>query len=193
MAESVLFFSGYPDFAPEQFCAALAATDGEGPTAAGPEVRTIFVGWLDFPLIRSAAQFLDRALRPQFTAAQESVRWAQHLVIAHPRWHGAAPARLVGLFEQVFCRGLALPQRAGGFSHGLLAGRSASVIVRRDLPAIVYRIALGAHGMRALERGVFALSGIKSLPHMLIGGLDGTARRRARWLARVRTLGGEAA
>lgn len=191
MAKTILILNGHPDPSPERFAAALAKAYAEGAASKGHEIRTIHVGALDFPLIRSAAEFVSPPAQTDIVAAQEAIAWAKHLVVIHPLWLGSAPALLKGFFEQVFRYGFALPLEAHGFPRGLLAGRTARVIVTMGMPAFIYRIMFGAHGVRALERSVLAISGIKPVRHTLIGSVEGSAAKREQWLARVKALGAE--
>ena len=189
MAKTILILNGHPDPRPERFSAALAKAYAEGAASKGHETRSISVGALDFPLIRSAAEFMSPPAQPDIVAAQEAVTWAKHVVIVHPLWLGSAPALLKGFFEQVFRYGFALPLGGSGFPRGLLAGRTARIIVTMGMPAFIYRIMFGAHGVRALERSVLAVSGIKPVRHTLIGGVEGSFAKREKWLARVKALG----
>ena len=56
--------------------------------------------------------------------AREAIVSAQHLVIVF-QWHGAVPALLKVLLEQVMRPGVAIEYRKHGFPKGLLAWRLA--------------------------------------------------------------------
>ncbi len=190
MSERILIINGHPDPRPERLCAAIAEAYGQGAIGAGRQVRRIGVGALEFPLIRSAAAFEDEP-PPAIVEAQALVRWADHLVLVHPLWHGGPPALLKGFLEQVFRYGFAIPvpQGSGGLG-GLLKGRSARVIVTMGMPALAYRAIFGAFGVRAIERSVLWMSGIHPIRRTLLGGVGETdAVRRKSWLAAVRALG----
>jgi hypothetical protein len=60
------------------------------------------------------------------------------------------------------------------------------------MPAFVYRWYFGAHGLRSLERNILGFSGIGPIRESLVGMVEGAAARRARWLERLRALGGAA-
>jgi len=52
------------------------------------------------------------------------------------------------------------------------------------MPAFLYRLAFGAFGVRAIERGVFRLAGMGPVRHTLLGGVEtATDAVRAGWLA----------
>lgn len=191
MGARILVINGHPDPRPERLCAALAEAYAEGARAAGREVRRIDIGALEVPLIRTAASFEAEAPPPALVGAQEDLRWADHLVIVHPLWLGGAPALLKAFLEQVFRYGFAIPRpQEGGAMSGLLKGRSARLVVTMGMPAPVYRLAFGAFGARAIERGVLWLSGFGPIRRTLIGGVEqASAARRARWIERMRRLG----
>jgi putative NADPH-quinone reductase len=189
----ILIVNGHPDPRPQRYCAALADAYAAGALEAGHEVRRIDVGALEFPLIRSADAFVAPTPPPDIAKAQASVIWAEHLVLVHPLWLGAAPALLKGFLEQVFRYGFALDDKAKGLDIGLLGGRSARVIVTMGMPAPVYRLVFGAFGVRAMELGVLRLSGFNPVRHTLIGGVGASsAKHRTGSLARVRQLGSQA-
>jgi len=64
---------------------------------------------------------------------------AQPLVVIFPLWHGTMPALLKGFLEQVMRPGAALEYRKHGFPRGLLAGRSARLVVTMGMSALIYR------------------------------------------------------
>lgn len=190
MARRILIINGHPDAAPERLCAALCDAYAEGARAAGREVRRLNVGALDFPLVRSRQDFEKGALPGDIAAAQAAVKWADHLVIVHPLWLGAAPALLKAFFEQVFRYGFALEAGGGRGLGGLLKGRSARIIVTMGMPAFFYNLVFGAFGVRGFERGVLWISGFRPVRHTFLGGIGGaSAEARSGWLAKARRLG----
>lgn len=103
---------------------------------------------------------------------------------------GRPPARLKGFLEQVFRYGFAIPRPGEGSPlSGLLAGRTARLIVTMGMPGPVYRWMFGAFGVRAIERSVLWLSGLRRIRRILIGGVGGEGFSLTPWLDRVRALG----
>ena len=142
MASRIAIIQGHPDTAPQRFCRALADAYAEGATRAGHEVRRIDVAAIDFPLVRTQAQFERGSPPAAIAAAQETLRWANHWVIVYPLWLGDAPALFKAFIEQTFRPGFALRYREGQLPEGLLKGKSARVIVTMAMPAFVYRVLL---------------------------------------------------
>ena len=173
----VLIVNGHPDPSDERLCAALAGGYAKGASAAGHLVRRLDVGRLDFPLIRTAAEFAGGEPPPVIREAQAAVTWADHLVVIYPLWLGGVPALLKGFFEQVFRYGFALS--ADKPMKGLLKGRSVRVIVTMGMPAPVFRWIFGAYGLKAIERGIFWISGMGPIRHTILGGVDGKPAPRA--------------
>ena len=194
MGKRVTIILGHPDAGEPHLCHALARAYEDGATKAGHEVRVIDVGSLDFPMIRTRLAFEKGEPPASIRAAQESIRWAQHLVIVYPLWLGTLPALLKAFFEQTFRYGFAMSAGGGkGFPKKLLAGRSAHVFVTMGMPATVYRYYFRAHGIKSLESGVLSMSGIRPIRNTLVGLVENrSAAWRRRLLDEVRELGAKA-
>lgn len=193
-AQRILLIQGHPDSAAPHLCHALAQAYAEGATAAGHEVREVDVARIDFALLRSQHEWelglLPASLRP----AQESIRWAQHIVLFFPLWMGDMPALLKGFLEQVARPGFAFNAEGNNpFGRKGLTGRSARVVVTMGMPALVYRWYFRAHSVRSLERNILGFVGIAPVQETLVGSVEllGDAGV-AKWQARMRTLGAKA-
>ena len=189
MARRIVIIQGHPDPAGDRFCHALADTYAAGAEAAGLEVKRIEVAKLEFPLLRTQADFEKGSPSPQVAATQEAIRWAEHLVIVYPLWLGMMPALLKGFFEQVFRPGFAHRTDARGW-EALLKGRSARIVVTMGMPALIYRWYFGAHGLKSLERSILRFVGIKPIRETLIGMVGSPNERKSKtWLEKLRALG----
>jgi putative NADPH-quinone reductase len=194
MGKRIVIIQGHPDPQEGRLCHALGWAYEEGAVAAGHEVRTIDVARLDFELIRTRADFEKGKPSKDIRDAQADIRWAEHLVIIYPLWLGTLPALLKGFFEQTFRYGFALDAGARDrMPKRLLKGRSARILVTMGMPAAVYKLFFRAHGLKSLESGILALSGIRPIRASLFGLVDAaSAKRRAEWLAEARRLGARA-
>jgi putative NADPH-quinone reductase len=192
---NVLLIQGHPDPAGGRLLHALADAYADGASAAGHAVRRIEVAGLDFPLLRTQADFEHGTLPPALAPAQRDLLWAQHLLILFPLWMGDMPALLKGFFEQVLRPGLGGDAAAvGTLPPKALKGRTARVVVTMGMPALAYRWYFRAHSVKALERNMLGMVGVAPVRETLVGGvaqLD--AAGVARWQARMRRLGGAAA
>lgn len=194
MTQRILILQGHPDRSQPHLCHALADAYAEGARQAGHELRTVDIATLDFPLLRSKADWEHGPLPPGLAAAQADIGWAQHLVLLFPLWLGGMPALMKGFLEQVARPGFALtPAREGEMPKKLLAGRSARIVVTMGMPAVVYRWYFRAHSLKALERSILGFVGIAPIHETLVGMVDGqSAKQREAWLAKLRRLGREA-
>jgi putative NADPH-quinone reductase len=189
----ILIIQGHPDPASTRYCRALATSYADGAREAGHEVRLIDVARIDFPLVRSREEFENTEPPIAIRNAQDWIRWADHLVVVYPLWLGTLPALLKAFFEQTFRYGFALGKGESGFPARLLKGRTAHVIVTMGMPAAVYRMIFGAHGLKSLVSGVLKLSGISPVRTSLIGLVDQPkVKARTGWLERMKQAGREA-
>lgn len=193
MGKRILLIQGHPDTLLPHFCHALAEAYAEGAAAAGHEVRRIDVAALDFPLLRSPANWEHGNVPPSLAPAQDDIRWAEHLVLFFPLWLGDMPALLKGFLEQVLRPGFAIARsdRHAQFKKGL-GGRSARVVVTLGMPAAIYRWVFRAHSVRALERNILGFVGFAPVHETLIGGAGNLdAKQAAKWLARLKKAGAD--
>jgi len=190
MPKRIALIQGHPDPSPERFCRALAAAYAEGAAEAGQEVRQVDIAHLEFPLLRTKADFDAGALPESLRPAQEAIAWAEHLVVIYPLWLGGMPALLKAFLEQVMRPEFAFDMSGGTGWKKRLKGRSARIAVTMGMPAWVYRWFFGAHSLRSLERNILGFCGIGPIRESLIGGVEaGDGRARERWLARMRQFG----
>lgn len=191
MSKKILIIDGHPDLDRARFVHALADTYAAGASQSGHEVRRIELATLEFPILRSRADWTDGTPVPAIAEAQESIRWADHILFFYPLWLGDVPALLKGFLEQIARPGFALAE--GTMPRPLLKGRSARLVVTMGMPAFFYRFYYGAHSVKSFERNILRLVGIKPVEHTLIGGVEGDADAREQWLDTMLNLGMAAA
>lgn len=92
MTRRIAILQGHPDAAGNHLLNAMADAYAEGATSSGHEVRRIEVAKLDFPLLRTQAEFESDKLPPALVQARDDMRWAEHWVFLFPLWHGTMPA-----------------------------------------------------------------------------------------------------
>lgn len=189
MAQRITIIQGHPDARGNRLLHALAASYAKGAEAAGREVRVIDVARLDFPLLRTQEDWRAGKAPASLAPAQEAIAWAEHLVILYPLWLGTMPALVKGFLEQVLRPGFALGESGKGLPRGLLAGRSARVVITMGMPALVYRWFFRAHSLKSLERNILRFCGIGPVRETLLGTVEGGAARREKWLAQLAELG----
>lgn len=190
----ILLLQGHPDASAAHFGDSLADAYARGAQRAGHEVRQIRIAELDFPLLRSKADWDTQAPPPVLQRAQDAIRWAEHIVLFFPLWLGGMPAIAKGFLEQVLRPGFAFERLSEGrMGVKLLKGRSARIVVTMGMPALVYRWYFRAHSLKALERNILGFVGIAPVHETLIGMVEGMDDvQRAQWLRRFEAMGREA-
>ena len=191
MPDRIALIQAHPDAAGRHLCHALAQAYADGAREAGREVRLIDVAQLDFPLLRSQQDWLEGEVPAALRPAQDTIRWADHLVFIFPLWLGDMPALLKAFLEQVARPGFAFDKVEGNpLGKKLLTGRSARIIVTMGMPAAVYRWIFRAHSLRSLERNILGFVGIAPIHETLIGGVEGLGQAGVqRWLDETEELG----
>ena len=191
----ILVIQGHPDAAQPHLGLALAQAYVDGAKGAGHEVRVLTLAELDFPLLRSAAEWQHGELPVGLRQAQADLAWAQHIALFFPLWLGDMPALLKGFLEQVARPGFAFRGDAKNpFAAKGLKGRSARVVVTMGMPALVYRFYFRAHSVKNLERNILGFVGIAPIHATLIGLVEGMGEaRRSVWLKKLAALGRRAA
>lgn len=186
----ITIIDGHPDPAKERFCHAIAAAYEAGATQSGHEVRTVTIAALDVPCLRSQQEWTHAPLPVQFKAAQEAMRWAEHLVIVYPLWLGDMPAYLKAFLEQIARPGFAFGPGRHGLAPAELKGKSARIIVTMGMPAFVYRWFFFKHSLTSLKRNILQFVGIRPVRETIIGMIESTNRNK--WLTQIRSLGAAA-
>src|SRR5688572_33315479 len=108
MVRRIAIIQGHPDPKGGHFGHALAHSYAQGGAEAGHEVRTLEIARIEFPLLHTRDDWENGALPESIRHAQETVAWADHLIILYPLWLGAMPALLKGFLEQVLRPGFAM-------------------------------------------------------------------------------------
>ena len=204
MTKRITILQGHPDPRGQHFGNALSDAYAEGARAAGHEIKRIEVAKLDVPLLRSSEDFYQGATPEGILSAQDAIRWADHVLIVFPLWHGHFPAYLHAFLEQMFRPGFSVRIGAEGKPEKLLAGKTARIVVTMGMPAFFYRWYYRAHSLKSLEHNILRFSGIGPVKTTLIGnlgfgaGANGTVfpppistAQRERWLEKLCALGRE--
>lgn len=189
-ARTILILNGHPDPASKGLCHALADTYADGAQQAGRSVRRLDVAALDFSFLRSQSEFEKAAPPPDIAAAQDDIKWADHLVVIFPLWLGDMPALLKAFFEQALRPGFAFDYGAKGLPIMHLKGKSARIIVTMGMPAFVYRWYFRAHGVKNLKRNILRFVGFSPVRDTLLGSVGTLGKETVgKVLEGVRTLG----
>ena len=165
---------------------ALADEYASTARAGGHRVQVVRLAELEFPWLRSAAEFAAPPAEV-IESQQQQMREADHLVIVYPLWLGSMPALLKAYLEQVMRPGFAFGKLSGkGLPKKLLSGRSARIVVTMGMPSLFYRLYYRSHSVRSLARNILGFVGFKPVRVSLIGNVEGSAAARERAIARLR-------
>lgn len=191
MSKRIAIIQGHPDATEVHYGHHLMAAYARGAASAGHETRLIEVAKLGFPLLPGKQEWEHGATPPAIAAAQQTIAWAEHLVICYPLWLGGMPAILKGFFEQVARPGFAFASPDSGQRwKKLLKGKRARIVVTMGMPALIYRWYFGAHSLKSLERSILGFVGIGPIRSTLIGMIEQPDNsRRERWLQTLAELG----
>jgi putative NADPH-quinone reductase len=194
MAHKILIIDGHPDADRARYVHALADAYRAGAEQGNHETHLVRVADLDFPILRTQADYETGQPPEAVRSCQTAMEWATHVVILYPLWLGMLPALLKAFLEQLIRPGFAFSTgRLGKSQVKMYRGKTAHVIITMGMPALVYRWYFRAHSLRSLERSVLRFVGFRRVRSTIIGNVAGmSSGRRLEWLERVRAFGREA-
>lgn len=188
MGKRVAVIVGHP--AADSWCGALADSYAAAARAGGHEVRMVHLAQLDFDPSLHEGYRQIQALEPDLLAAQATVAWAEHVVIAYPIWWGSVPALLKGFLDRILLPGFAFKYRPGkAFPEQLLRGRSAQLLVSMDTPPWYFRWVYRMPGIVQLKKTTLEFCGIAPVKVAAFGPLiSSSPALRASWLVKAARL-----
>jgi len=172
MGRKILVLDGHPDAG--SLCAALAARYAAGAEASGHDVRRLTIRDLAFDPVLHFGYRLPQEPEPDLVAAQNLIRWCEHLVIVTPLWWAGLPAPFKAFVDRAFLR---------GFSHAfnpakrrpdkLLTGRSATVLYTQGAPFFYSLLFVGDAFWKMLGRGVLGFCGFAPVRRVCFDNIKG--------------------
>ena len=189
MRRKIVIINGHPN--KDAFNFGITEAYKRGATNSGAEVKEIIVADLQFnPNLQFGYQKRTE-LEPDLTEAWEKIKWADHLVWAHPVWWGGLPAITKGFIDRLFLPGFAFQYRENSvWWDKLLAGKTAHIITTLDQPSWYYWLAFGRPSVNQLKKSTLEFCGVKPVKVTYIGAVK-TAdfSLRKKWLDRVERSG----
>jgi hypothetical protein len=92
--KKVLIILGHP--LKDSLNGGLAEQYAEGARAGGHEVKTLFLGEMDFnPMLEKGYKEIQ-PLEPDLERAQELIKWADHVVLIYPTWWPIISKKILG-------------------------------------------------------------------------------------------------
>lgn len=192
MGKRVLVFCGNP--VSGSLCEHLMCAYADAARGAGHECRTMLVSELRFDPNLRYGYHQRLELEPDLVAAQEAIRWAEHLVFIYPTWWGSLPALMKGFIDRTFLPEFAFRYRKDSvFWDRLLAGRTARLIVTMDAPWWWDTIINGATSRHTMAAPVLKFSGVRPVRQTVFDQVrKASPEKRERWTQKVRRLGAAA-
>lgn len=189
MPNRILVILGHPD--QKSYNRALFDAYVEGAKSTGNDVRTVVIQELDFNINLQYGYRKRTELEPDLLLAQESLKWADHIVWIYPVWWGSYPAIMKGFIDRVLLPGFAFQKREGSlFWDRLLKGKSARFICTMDQPAWFYRWINRAPSTHAMKRLTMDFIGVRKVKTTAIGPVRlSTDAFRQKWIEKVEEMG----
>jgi putative NADPH-quinone reductase len=190
-AKNIVIIQGHPDPDGNHFCHALAKTYFKGAESSGHNVKIIDIAQIEFPMLRTQADFMQGEAPEAIKQAQQIVQSAEHLVIIYPLWLGTMPAYLKAFLEQVFRPGFAANKTPGEKPwERLITEKTAHIVITMGMPEIIYRSHFLAHGLKSPEANILMFSGISAIQETLVGSVESIEdAERKQWLEKMELTG----
>lgn len=189
MSKKTLLILGHPD--KDSYCAVLAKSYLRGAEKSGREIRSLFLGEMDFDPVLHHGYKTIQELEPDLKKAQEDIKWAEHLVFVYPTWWGSMPAILKGFIDRIILPGFAYKFHEKG--HGwnkLLKGKTAHLIVTMGAPAWYYNLVYAAVGHRLMKKNILGFCGVKTTKETTISSIAELSDQvRVSWIQKMEVFG----
>jgi len=192
MSKNICIIDGHPDPSQSRFIHALCDAYFDAAINADHEVSRINIASHDFAPLGSKAGFEMEPDDPILLGERSKLAAADHVVLMFPLWLGSMPAATRAFFEQSARASFFLDVRdsANKWPQRMMKGKSARVVVTMGMPSLAYKLLFGSAALKAIEKGLFGISGFKPIKHTILGSVDGVSdSKRESWLAEMRKLG----
>ncbi len=191
MSRKIFIWVAHPK--PASLCAALADAYEAGARSEGADIRRLDLADMDFN--GSAEVAKHSPLESDLIAWQEALAWCDHVMIVHPYWWGAMPARAKAVLDRALSSGFAFKYHERGMGWDkLLKGRTADALITSDTPPLLDTILYRKPGRRVLRNQVLGFVGIRMRKIVQLGSVKlANPQRIGTWIERAHTMGRKAA
>jgi NAD(P)H dehydrogenase (quinone) len=171
-ASRVLVLDGHPDA--ESLCGSLAVIAAQAAEARGASVKILHLSAMHFDPNLAGGYKTRQEHEPDLLAFLDAVRWCDTLILVHPMWWGAAPAKLKGLIDRTFLPGIAFAYEGDGhFPKKLFEGRTSRVLITTDTPRWYLWLGYRNGWRNVLRRQILDFVGLKVTRMKTIGPIRG--------------------
>lgn len=170
----------------QSLCGSIAEAYADAARDAGAASKVLCLADLRFDPVLHAGFEAPQPLEEDLLRAREAIEWATHVTWVFPVWWGGAPALLKGFIDRTFLPRWAFNAKAKGRPEGLLAGRSARLLVTMDAPGWFDRWFYGASSRRAMARATLWYTGFAPVRTRVFPEVLHTDEaKRATWMQKV--------
>lgn len=192
MSRKIFIWVAHPNS--DSLCGGIADAYQAGVEEKGGIVRRINLADMRFS-DEFTGYSKARALEPDLLAWQEAIAWADHIMVAHPYWWGAMPARAKAVLDRALSPGFAFKYHSRDVSWDkLLTGRTADAIITSDTPPLIDTLLYRSPARRVIRNQVLGFCGVNAKKVIQLGSVKlASAKKIDSWLGRARRMGGSAA
>ena len=194
-AKKIFILLGHPDRA--GLCGEFADAYEKAAREAGHTVERMNIGEMQFDPILHKGYRERQELEPDLVRFCDLLHSSDHFVILYPVWWVGMPALLKGLFDRAWLPGSAfryIKTKSGNrsiFWHRLFRGKTARIIMTSGTAPWLVR-ALPGNVNAQLRWGILWFAGFRVRTDWFGPAENVPEERKARWLARVKSLGSRA-
>jgi len=191
MSRKIFIWVAHPK--PASLCAALADAYEAGARSEGADIRRLDLADMDFNGSTEVAK--HSPLESDLITWQEALGWCDHVMIVHPYWWGAMPARAKAVLDRALSSGFAFKYHERGMGWDkLLKGRTADALITSDTPPLLDTILYRKPGRRVLRNQVLGFVGIRMRKIVQLGSVKlANPQRIGTWIERAHAMGRKAA
>jgi NAD(P)H dehydrogenase (quinone) len=133
-------------------------------------------------------------LDPDLVEWQNSVAWADHILIIHPYWWGAMPGKAKEVLDRALTSGFGFKYKARGLGwEKLLAGKTADAFITSDTPPLLDILLYRKPARRVIKNQVLGFCGVKVKKVVQFGSVKLAAPKKIQgWLKRAEAMGAKA-
>ncbi|WP_103070139.1 NAD(P)H-dependent oxidoreductase [Aquimarina sediminis] len=187
--KKILIINGHPD--KESFNFGLSESYKKGAQKSNAEIKEINIRELDFNPNLQFGYRKRTELEPDLIKAQETLKWAEHIVWVYPVWWGSVPAIMKGFLDRVLLPGFAFKKREGSlWWDTCFKGKTSRVICTLDQPPWFYTLINRCPSHNAMKKLTMNFIGVKSVKITSIGPIRLSKDTfRQKWLKKIEKLG----
>ncbi len=191
MVKKILIILGHPDT--NSFSGTMADHYQVGAEDAEHDVRRINLGDINFNPILHKGYSEIQELEPDLVHVQESITWADHVVIVYPNWWCTMPALLKGLFDRVWLPGFAFNfNKKTGKVDQHLKGKTARVIIIAGTHSPFSTWWKYGDYTNEIQHGILGFAGLHTAVSAFGPSNKVNDARKERWLSQLEKLGSRA-